>query len=432
MPILKQKEPAVVHIKATGRQVPVKVINAITKAPITEATITALGTDTKTDAKGEAIIVLPADRQKVPAGVSAASFVKLNKDITVAETVVAENTFELVPEGYVYFLSNQDGTIDVVRAKVDGSGREVIIKGTGREQAYNTQMVASYDWRYIALLSRRDGGRTPKLFVIDTTTRTMQTVDSDEVDFNIGGWVGTTFAYQTSVYAANTQSSQVIKTYDAATRKSAVLAKSASAQADGSGLERFGNPFITGNDVVYTRTTDGPFGAAATAAVMAVKITGGDSRVVKEWNTASYVAMLRNGAQSVQFAVSRDIDNNLYTYKNGTVMPLNGRTAADVYDRDIYSYVLSPSGEKATYTDMRDGRTVAYTTSSAGDDAREIGTMESGYGVYGWVSDDYIVMLKENALYAISAKIGQGAVTPLRVSGFYSYMGQSLFYGTKD
>ena len=60
---LSQKKPQVINLVATGRMVSIKVINKINKSPVTDILVTADGTSTKTDASGNASIVLSASNQ---------------------------------------------------------------------------------------------------------------------------------------------------------------------------------------------------------------------------------------------------------------------------------------------------------------------------------------------------------------------------------
>jgi len=81
--------------------------------------------------------------------------------VTVTTDKVAANQFKLAPVGKVFFLSNAGGKIDVVSTNLDGTDRKVVLAGTGKEDRNNTVLLASSDWKYLALLSLRDGGNNP-------------------------------------------------------------------------------------------------------------------------------------------------------------------------------------------------------------------------------------------------------------------------------
>jgi hypothetical protein len=128
---LSQKDRYRVLVVATGRQVPVAVVNKITGKPVPGAVLAAAGTETKTDKAGKATMVLPADKKTVAVIVKIAGHNDQKGNVVVTEQADKANTFTLTPAGKVYFLSRQTGKIDVVKTDLDGTNRQTVLAGTG-------------------------------------------------------------------------------------------------------------------------------------------------------------------------------------------------------------------------------------------------------------------------------------------------------------
>ncbi|PIZ63285.1 hypothetical protein COY17_01010, partial [Candidatus Saccharibacteria bacterium CG_4_10_14_0_2_um_filter_52_9] len=155
-------------LDATGRLVPVTVVNKITGLPLANVQIKVLNSTAKTDSKGQATIALPTTANTQAAKLSLSGYNSTDATITVIDKTVKANTLQLTPAGQIYFLSNLSGNLDVVKSNLDGSGRKTVLVGTGHEEASTTSLLASRDWHYLVLKSRRDGNQA-SLYLIDTS-----------------------------------------------------------------------------------------------------------------------------------------------------------------------------------------------------------------------------------------------------------------------
>lgn len=432
VPIGKQKQTEVISIKATGRQVPVTIIDAISGKALADVTVAAVGAETKTDAKGEVVLVLPADKETVDVSVSNGGYVTLAGLVKVTESVAKENTLSLVPDLYVYFLSNREGTIDVVKARLDGSDRKVVLAGTGRERNWTTTMISSYDWRYIALLSGRDGGDLPRLFVLDTQTGSLITAESNEANIEVVGWSGSNFVYQTTMDVNfGTADRQMVKMFDAESKKTSIIARSMGSQDDGYGAENFGPVMLVGSDVLFSKTINNLHGNAWKAAVVTVKVNGDNLRTLKEWE-APYASMARSGPNTVRFAVPKENDPALYEFKNGAVSTVSGRTATEVYSSEYLNYISSPSGLEVVWDAMRDSHSVVSSFDFSDGTEKKVANLDYGFNIYGWVTDKYLVVHKDNVIYSISSDKNQQSVNPVAVGGYHGDIGNGLLYGARN
>jgi hypothetical protein len=153
------------ELTAIGRQAKITVSNSIDKTPLENVNIKIAGITAKTDKSGNALVVLPADADEQKAKLSLIGYNDAQVTVKVSGDKIQENAFGLTPSGKIYFLSKLSGKIDVVKTNLDGTGRETVLAGTGKEDKRNTVLLASRDWKYLALLSRRAGG-SPTLYLI--------------------------------------------------------------------------------------------------------------------------------------------------------------------------------------------------------------------------------------------------------------------------
>lgn len=157
VPILKQKTVSNIKLQATGHRVKVTVRNLITHASLANVAIYIADVNAKTDKSGSATVAVPPDAASFPAVLSLAGYNSPDVNVKVNYQTIAENDFNLTPAGQIYFLSNSSGALDVVKANLDGSNRQTVLAGTGNETDQDTVLLASHDWKYLALFSNRDG-----------------------------------------------------------------------------------------------------------------------------------------------------------------------------------------------------------------------------------------------------------------------------------
>ena len=437
-----------VHLVATGRQVPVSVVNKITGKPIADAEITVLDTEAKTDASGVATIVLPTGTPTQSATVSATGYNNLASNITVTSSVVSSNTFALTPTGRVYFLSNLSGNIDVVSTHLDGSSRKTVLAGTGNEDPNNTALLAARDWQYLALLSKRDNGQYAKLYLINTSNDQMTTIDGNSGSEYINpiGWVDHNFVYQltTSTVPAWQNGQTVLKSFDAESGKTVTIDQTS---ADGmqASYEYQTVSFVNliDNKVVYGlswNSYSGVINPAQHDAIMSADIDGSNKVTLKNitipnqtWNTYMASFLPKPGSLDIQTSVGSNQPNVYYTYNysNNTVTQSNTISDASFLQeqQNYVTYLASPSGSQAFWAEQRDGKYTLFVGDSNGGNSNQIANL-SDYTTYGWFSDNYLLVEKGGSeLYILPVGGGQA----LKVSDYYkpprSFYGYGGGYG---
>lgn len=439
VPILKQKDVPQVQLQATGRQVSVKVVNKISKKALANVTIVAADAEAKTDADGTATLVVPAGDDDIEATLTANGFNGGTATVQVLKGE-ADNTFTLTPSGKVYFLSNQSGKLDVVKTNLDGTDRRVVLAGTGSEDRPNTSLLASRDWRYLALHTRRDSEKA-KLYLIDTQNDRLSVMDEGDASFYLKGWSGHNFVYTVdrSNVDYNAAKRQALKAFNADTQKLTTIDENG---ADtGNSYESFVGTFILDNQIVWVKdwynngTDNKPTLTVANA-------DGRNKKVVKTYD--AFINSRRVSLDARQYGPQEiylmyswyDGSNTMYRfdeYENGQVKALPSYTRDRFYDSPYITYLISPDGDRSFWSEQRDGVQTFFIGNKQGDDGDKIAALPE-HNAYGWYTDDYVLIAKDGSQLFIAPRgtiAGEADLT--KVTDYYrpdrSYAGYGYGYG---
>ncbi|HEX7633342.1 MAG TPA: hypothetical protein VF401_03380 [Candidatus Saccharimonadales bacterium] len=422
---LKAPAPQKVSLVATGRQVPITVVNSISGKPLANAEIKVLDTTAKTNNKGKAIVVLPTKADQDKATVQLSGFNQAQVTVKVTSEVVAANTFKLTPSGHVYFLSNLNGTIDVVKTNLDGTGRQTVVTGTGKESANDTNLLATRDWRYLVLESKRDA-RTA-LYLIDTSNDKMTQFDSSNATFTLVGWTGHNFVYDlVSNTVPETQSNhELLKSYDA---ENAQLNQLDQNQAEGTpdsyAYQSFGNFYILDNTVVYatrwntySSTGSGYDLSSKSNTIRGVQPGRQNKKDYQSFAAAGtgYIQSALYEPQAVHFGVYSYKDNSTtyYNFENQSVSTVS-LESSDL-TKPYPTYLVSPASNQTFWTELRDGKNTLFTGDINAGSRKQVASL-SDYSPYGWFTDNYVLVSKDSSeLYIMPVGGGQ----PLKISDYY-------------
>jgi len=441
----KSIPPTKVNIEATGRQVPITVVNSITNQPVSNAEIKILNTTAKTDKNGKATIVLPTNSTDNNAVIIAKDYNLKKVGVEVTDKVVKQNTFQITPAGSVYFLSNMDGKIDVVKTSLDGSGRQVVLPGTGKEDGASTSLLVSRDWKYAVLKSKREGAR-PSLYLIDTSNNKVTLFDGSNSDFELIGWSGNNFVYNlTSNSIPQSQSGhQALKSYDAGKQQLNQLDQS---QVEGNptsyAYQTLNNFYIVNNVVVYSVQWSGYDATGAgynltgkNNAIRGIQSNGQNKKDYQPFAAPNvgFIQSVQSGPQTVLFAIYNNESNRstYYQYSNQSVVSVNNIDMGDI-NKQYPTYLVSPSGDQTFWTELRDGKNTLFIGDANAKNQKQIATL-SDYAPYGWFSDKYLLVSKNSSqLFAIPSSGFVDNKQPLKVSDYYkpatTFTGYGYGYG---
>lgn len=428
---------------ATGRSVPVTVVNKITGKPISGAQVQSEDTNAKTNSKGVAEIALPTKAATYAGKIAIKGYNTTDITIAVTDKTVKVNTFEITPGGQVYFLSNRSGSLDVVKSNLDGTNRKTVLAGTGKEDQKNTSLLASRDWHYLALKSHREGAQA-SLYLIDTSNDKVTQFDNGDADFSLVGWHDHNFVYSLTrnnlTYAQTGK--QVLKSYDADHAQLNQLDQTTAEGTAGSALyQNFGSFYITDDVVVYATQWNKEGGGSNAAdftskndTIRGVQPSGQNKKDYQSFPSTNnnYIQASPYEPQGIYFAV---YDNNskptFYAFENQTVKTSNIDQAT--FDKTYPTFLLSPSGSQTFWTELRDGKNALFIGDSNASSKKQVATL-SEYSPYGWYSDNYTLVSKNSSeLYVTSTGSLSANRPPLKITDYYkpaqTYAGYGYGYG---
>lgn len=427
------KAPAI-HLVATGRQVPITITNKITGQPLAGAEIKVLNTSAKTDGHGRAIIVLPTTASRDSGTVALPGYNEVSVSVAVTGVVVPGNSFALTPSGSVYFLSNEHGTIDVVKANLDGSNRKTVLAGTGKEDPNNTQLLASRDWRYLVLKAQRDGPQAA-LYLIDGVTDKTSEFDSGNANFNLIGWYGHGFVYDVTKnnVATSQNGHELVKSYDAERDQLNQLDQTqASGDTTNYAYQGFYNFILLDNLVVYTTQwyQNGTVDLSAkTDTIRGITPSGQGKKDYQSFAAVGtgYLQASLQSPSSIDYA-RYDYNDTKTTYYRFEHQSVASATDIDqtTFSKPYPTYLVSPSGDQTLWSELRDGKSTVFTGDADAKQPKPVGGL-SGYAAYGWYSDSYALVNKDNSeLFVVATS---GAQPPLKITDYYKSAQKLVGYG---
>jgi hypothetical protein len=437
----ESKNKHTAKLEATGRQVPVVITNRVTGKALKGVSITVLDTEAKTDDKGEATLVVPADKTTEKVTLKLDDYNEATAEIDVKEQLTDKNKLALTPSGKLYFLSKQSGKVDVVKTNLDGTDRQTVLPGTGKEIQSDTVLLASRDWKYLALKSRRDSDKA-KLYLIDTATDKLTTIDEGNVEFTLTGWVDNTFVFTVNRLKLPWETNGfAIKSYDA---KRKALKTIDETIAVGWGYpdyiqEIFTNIYVVDNTLVYAKLTrvgtyTNYYGSSKGKEhiIVTMRPDGSERKVLRGFpllGSPSYsdISVQPYGSQEVSFFVYASQGSNItLEYEDGALKEVKTPDNDEFYA----TYLQSPSGQKTFWFEPRDGKNTLFLGNKEGENAQEIAVL-SELTPYGWYTDNYLLTSKSSSeLYIMGTDKG---AKPLKITDYhkpaYNFTGYGGGYG---
>ncbi|HEV2402586.1 MAG TPA: hypothetical protein VGS08_00095 [Candidatus Saccharimonadales bacterium] len=428
---LRPKKSELFKLVATGYQVPIKVVNLVTGQPVDNAEIVAANTSAKTNSSGQVSIVLPADKSSTSATLSGNGYNVAKYTIQVTTSAVANNTFKLTPSGTIYFLSNASGTIDVVSTNLDGTGRQTVLKGTGKEDPNSTSLLASRDWQYLTLNAKRDTNQNSNsIYLISTATNKLSTMDDGNATFTPVGWSGHYFVYTVdrSSTVQNWQSGQyALKSYNADTGAVTTLYQTTAQGTNQNDYvnQSLGNVYaLNSGQILFSVGWQASYqdnGTLVGEQGMLISISPNGTN-----KTTIHSFPIGTGCQVGDINLSTELHEpdtlyiqdecgQLYEYGNGQVTSNSTLNNRSLYNQSYPTYLLSPSGKQTFWGEPRDGQTSLFVGDQSANSQQQIGSLTS-YTPYGWYSDSYLLVEKSGSeLYIMPV----GGGTALKVSDYY-------------
>lgn len=422
-----------VKLQATGRQVSVTVKNKINGKVLDGVTISALDTEAKTDDKGQATIVLPANQKTVKATLSLKGYNDFTGQLEIVEQS-GKNEFSLTPSGKIYFLSKKSGRIDLVKTNLDGTDRKTVLAGTGREQDGDTVLLASRDWKYLALKSRREG-ELAKLYLIESSNDKVSTMDEGDANFGLVGWQGNYFIYtvnRNSVKLGDNKK-ESLKSFNAPTKQITILDDTAGETLthEWTKVQRYQNLgwfALLDDRILYAKFWNHSYGEFVRSPVqgkqdfiMSIRADGQNKQTLEDFDAASsvYLNVVLYKPNEVYYSLNQLLggykDRTIYyEFEEGQLKP--AQDLSEAMSKSYPTYLLSPSGKEVFWSEARDGKSTLFVGDNSADKEKEIAAL-SQFKQYGWYTDDLLLVSKDSSELHIMAK-SKGA-KPLKISDYH-------------
>jgi len=439
VPIFSAVQNQAIKLEATGRQVNVSVTNKISHEALAKAIVTVGGTSSETDNKGTATLVLPADKKTLQGWIRLDGY--NTADVTVDES--GSNVFTLTPAGNVFYLSKQTGTINVMKSSLDGTNASVVVQGTGNELDDSTVLLAARDWKYLALSAKRDPSQPGQLYLVNSQSGALTTIDEGDASFQLVGWSDHRFVYlvNRNNVSAWSDKRESLKSYDADTGKITILDETTATGTNAGNYqtEVIRTPYILANKIVYAKSWDfGGYSAGATdkkPAIMSVDPNGNNKQRIKEFaiqHFADITARLYE-PQGIYFQVNIDGTYSYYEFEDNAVKSVTNIDETKFYQTIYPTYLISPSGQKTFWSESRDGKNTLIVGDQSAQNGKTLASL-SDFTAYGWYSDRYVLLSKGGSeLYIASASDPFDTVQPIKITNYHkpqiSFPGYGYGYG---
>jgi Tol biopolymer transport system component len=420
-----------ISLAATGRKVPLQVVNKISGAPVANAKIKVGGTSGITGKHGKITIVLPTKTTKLAATIAAKHYNQAKASVTITSASVPGNTIELTPSGRAYYLSNASGKIAVMSANLDGSDSRTVLEGTGREGRH-TQLYVSPNNKYLMLRAERDDSGAPKLYEVQPGSGAVHELGPSASSFTPVGWAGDHFIYLASRLGVPDwkPKQEVLESYSPVNHSSKQIAASAAeGKQDSYARQKFSVMNIVGGQVVFGLSWLESYGYQPSphhqlqAVIKRANADGSDVQTLRKLApnkhaNALYLSAAQPSPARLYIETTGPSGATYYVYKHGNVTQSNTVTQSD-FTRRYPEHYLSPSGEKTFWTATRNGRSALLIGDADASSPKQIALL-NGYTAYGWHGNQYLLVSKDNTLYILPTSGLSKDQKPLKVTNYYS------------
>lgn len=425
VPILDQKNTPAIKVDATGRQAKIIVKDLISQKTLGDVNIKIADITAKTDKNGAAIVVLPVGAQEQKATLALEGYNDSGVTVKVSSTEVLENNFNLTPAGKVYFISKRTGKLDLMKSNLDGSEAKVVVAGTGNEHDYNTALLPSPSWNFVALVARRSTVySTPQLYVLSTADDKLLDVDSGEADISLAGWIGDNLIYSISRRDLPQRQTgrEKLKSYHAATGKSTLLDQcTATGDATASAYEYYSFVMVSGEKIVYGKgwyTSDEDLASGLLSgkksSLLAISADGQEFKQIATYDTNDTIQYSKHSPSAVYVWQKTDGSDKFFEYTAGSAALKPVNIDSETFYESSRAFYLSPSNKKSVWAESRDGKYTIFVGDANGSNPATIASLIE-YDVYGWFNDRYILVVKGGSeLNAMSAEGGK----PVKITDF--------------
>lgn len=401
----------------TGRQVPIKAVNKITGKPLAGAVLSVAETQVKTDERGEATVVLPPEKESLEGIIRADNYNEQKIVVEVSHLAIKKNTFNMTPAGKLYYLSKRTGKINVMKADLDGNNVSVVLEATGNESESDTVLLASRDWKYLALKSRRTGAES-KLYLIETSNDKLTEIDGGDGTVTLVGWSEHRIIYQlhkSSIMPWQSKRS-ALKSYDGDKKQGTLIEETIAEGVNETDYlaTEIQAPTILSDRLLYNLIWVAGYVADARLngkkhAIISIKSDAGSKQTLKDFDakTVRYINVVQSEVGEVYYRIFSGATNLFYTF-NAVKLEQDSAMNEEMFYKEYPTYLVSPSSESTVWYEQRDGKNTLIVGDAKGGKGNEV-VAQSEYTPYGWYTDNYILVSKGSSELYILPSNGIGS-----------------------
>lgn len=409
VPLFARGKKLDTKLHATARFSEVTVTDRISGKPVKAALITISKDDqARTDDSGKAQVVVPVNKKEIEATIMADNYLETNVFIKQTD----KNDIKIVPSGKIFFLSKLIGKLDVVSTNLDGSDRKTVVAGTGYEDEKQTVLLATRDWKFLALKAKREAGKRASLYIINTTDGSMKVFDQGDADFEVTGWLGHHFTYKVTREPDNDTywrpKRLALKSYDADKGKVNILDESESTGSNYNNgvISTMSVVYIADGKLVYVKDWDGyvtGLGDKQTQ-IIALKPDGSGKTVLKAYvaNNINFVEPKLYKPHEIYYRVVKsDQKSEILELEDGKIKTVPSDDAD--FTKEYPTFLESPSGNNVFWSESRDGKN-ALLIGDRHAENEELLVFLSEATAYGWYTDQYLLLQKKDSELYITTK----------------------------
>jgi hypothetical protein len=415
VPVIGSAKQQSILVKAQGLVTQVK--------PLQGIRVEALGSYAATNKAGMATLVLPFGTTKTQAVATGESVLTTATTIQPVQDSIT-NTIYAIPSGYVVYPTSSSGQYEVVLSNLNGEQKKVLATGALPQDASKMRVFMSPDTQYAAFYM--PAVPYDKLFIVHTKTAQVTAIPLQEGTPTLLGWLQNEllFTSQKINIPVYTPEQTALYTYNTENKELKLLDKTL---AEGTSetdyaAEYFGNFYINDTTLYYEKYWKASYYYGARLANKKIVIhaytrTNG-TVLIAAWQAGydSFVKSVQVGPKKYFVYVQQDgVKNSFWELQNQAVVESAVISAADFTNRTFPTYYVSPSGTLAVWQQQSKGKNDIFIGDEKGTSQTDF-ALQTDYSLYGWYSNDYVLVHKAGSLYVVSRFGIKPTSTPLKIS----------------
>lgn len=423
VPILNPKETPGVSLSTTGNLVEVSVRNKMSGEGVGGVLIKTAAVTAQTDPEGNALMALSDSGAKVPATVVFEGYNEQMLDLNPVAGEVAKADVSLTPAGKAYYLAKSTTGVDVMGADLDGSNPKLLLGGSGLENT-NTRLLNSPSSQYLALVARRSADPHAQLYVIDTVSGKLTQADFGSGEFTLYGWLGNTIIYSLTYDNVHTwqNGKSILRSYDASIQKRFTLNEAVgSGSSAASAHQTYRGVMLTGKNLIYGLTwqTAGRLDnqlSGKTNTLIASSPQGASTRTIASYDASKFIIDFTQHSPANLYIRRTSISggSTYFDFRTGDDQPSPVSITSSQFNQKYPKYFLSPSGNRVAWLENLAGKDSLVAGDSNGQNPSVIYS-GSGFELYAWQGDDYVLAVKNKILYTLSVSGGK----PVKIASIF-------------